>query len=148
MPYLRNEVCIMNIRYIKDTDKAFWFRLDEHIAESEFEKKVRDKMGYVLSVNEVPVGILRYNLFWDNIPFCTMLFIDSEYQHKGYGKELMNFWQKEMKQIGYGILMTSTQVDEAAQHFYRKIGFHDAGSLIIDIPKYKQPMEMFFIKEL
>lgn len=53
-----------------------------------------------------------------------------------------------MKDQGYGMLMTSTQVDENAQHFYRNIGFHEAGSLIIDIPKYKQPMEMFFIKEI
>ena len=26
--------------------------------------------------NDKPVGLLRYNLFWDNTPFCTILFID------------------------------------------------------------------------
>lgn len=36
-----------------------------------------------------------------------------------------------MKQLGYGMLMTSTQVDEKAQHFYRQIGFKDSGSLLI-----------------
>jgi len=53
-----------------------------------------------------------------------------------------------MKQLGYGMIMTSTQVDEDAQHFYRKVGFQDAGGLLINIPKYEQPIEMFFIKEI
>ena len=66
----------------------------------------------------------------------------------GYGRMLMEFWEKEVKQFGYGMIMTSTQVDEDAQHFYRKTGFQDAGGLLIHIPKYEQPMEMFFIKEM
>ncbi|MHC5215950.1 GNAT family N-acetyltransferase [Enterococcus sp. LJL128] len=136
------------IRYAKKEDNAFWFKLDEHISKVEFDNKVRDKMAYLLLENDIPIGLLRYNLFWDNTPFCTMLYIDTKYQSKGYGKLLMEFWENEMKELGYGMLMTSTQVDENAQHFYRKIGFHDAGALIIDIPKYKQPMEMFFIKEI
>lgn len=44
--------------------------------------------------------------------------------------------------------LTSTQVDESAQHFYRKSGYKDCGSLILDIPKYAQPMEMFLVKEI
>lgn len=51
-----------------------------------------------------------------------------------------------MKLQGYGMLLTSTQVDEEAQHFYRKLGYKDCGGFIIGIPEYKQPMEMFFIK--
>lgn len=42
----------------------------------------------------------------------------------------------------------SLQVDETAQHFYRKLEYKDSGSLIIDIPTYAQPMEMFFVKEI
>ena len=105
-------------------------------------------MGYVILDNETPRGLLRYNLFWDNTPFCTMLFIDPAHQNKGYGRILMEFWEKEMRQLRYGMIMTSTQVDEDAQHFYRKLGFKDAGGLLISIPKYAQPMEMFFVKEI
>ena len=60
----------------------------------------------------------------------------------------MEFWEKDMKSSGYGIVMTSTQVDETAQHFYRKLSYQDSGALIVSIPKYEQPMEMFFIKEI
>ncbi|MFS7402536.1 GNAT family N-acetyltransferase [Carnobacterium maltaromaticum] len=137
---------MVSIRYVQDKDKSFWFKLDKHISEVEFEKKVRDKRGYILVENKIPIGLLRYNLFWDNTPFCTMLFIDWEYQYKGYGRTLMEFWENDMESLGYGMVLTSTQADETAQYFYRKIGYHEAGNLRIDIPDYEQPIELFFIK--
>lgn len=54
--------------------------------------------------------------------------------------------RNDMKSQGYGILLTSTQVDEEAQHFYRKLGYKDCGGFVIDVPGYEQPMEMFLIK--
>lgn len=95
-----------------------------------------------------PVGLLRYNLFWDNTPFCTMLFVDWTKQKKGYGRELIQFWEEDMKKQGYGMMMTSTQVDEEAQHFYRKLGYKDCGGFTVDIPGFEQPMEMFMSKGL
>ena len=64
------------IRYAEEKDRDFWFRLDGYLAESEFIQKVARRQGYVLEVDGVPAGLLRYNLFWDNTPFCTMLFVD------------------------------------------------------------------------
>lgn len=46
------------------------------------------------------------------------------------------------------MLLTSTQVDEGAQHFYRKCEYKDCGGFVIDVPEYEQPMEMFFIKRI
>ena len=57
------------IKYVTAQDKSFWYTLDKHLPESQFELKVRDKMGYVLFEDKKPVGLLRYNLFWDNTPF-------------------------------------------------------------------------------
>ena len=105
-------------------------------------------MGYVLLENNEPVALLRYNLFWDSTPFMTMLYVQQEYRHKGYGKKLIEFWEDSMSTAGYGMVMTSTQVDEDAQHFYRKLGYQDAGGLVLNIPKFEQPMELFFTKEL
>ena len=139
---------MIEIRYVEDKDKNFWFRLDKHLPESEFDKKVRDKQGYVLFENGEAVGLLRYNLFWDNTPFCTMLFVDWSKQKKGYGKALMNHWEDDMRNQGYEMVMTSTQEDEEAQHFYRKIGYKDCGGFTVDIPGYEQPMELILMKDL
>lgn len=139
---------MLMIRHVKQDDKSFWFSLDRHISETEFDRKVRDQMGYVLLEDDVPAGLLRYNLFWDNTPFCNLLYIAPAFQHKGCGKRLMHHWEQEMKALGYQLLMVSTQSDEDAQHFYRKIGYQDAGALVINISSAAQPMELFFIKAI
>ena len=47
-----------------------------------------------------------------------MLMVDEYYRGKGYGKKLMEYWENDMKSKGYGMLLTSTQVDEKAQHYF------------------------------
>ncbi len=139
---------MIEIRYVTAADKDFWFSLDKHLPETGFENKVDTKTGYVLTVDGIPAGLLRYGLFWDTVPFCNLLYIESGCRGKGYGSRLMSHWEKDMKAHGHGLLLTSSQSDETAQHFYRKLGYKDCGGLIIDIPDYAQPMEIFFIKAL
>ena len=127
------------IRYVRSEDKEFWYRLDKHLPEQEFEHKVSSKRGYIVLEDNRPVGLLRYNLFWDNTPFCTMLFVDEN--HRGY-------WENDMRSQGYGMLLTSTRVDEEVQHFYRKLGYKDCGGLMVDVPGYEQPMELFLVKRI
>lgn len=139
---------MFEIQYITEADKEFWFTLDKHMSEDEFLLKVRDKRGYILRDNNIPVGVLRYNLFWDNIPFLTLIHFAEESQGKGFGRMAMLHWEHEMQELGYTIVMTSTQVDEQAQHFYRKLGYIEKGSLSFDNTPLAQPMEMFFMKNL
>lgn len=78
--------------------------------------------------------------------FCTLMYIDPRFQRKGFGRRLMEHWENDMRARGFGMLLTSTQVDEEAQHFYRKLGYKDCGGLVVDIPGYEQPMELFLAK--
>ncbi len=138
----------MDIRYVTLEDKPFWYSFDKHLPEAEFSKKVRDRQGYVLFYGDEPVGLLRYNLFWDSIPFCTLLYIEKQHRQQGFGRFLMERWEQDMKAQGYGMVLVSTQSDEQAQHFYRRLGYKDCGSLTLDIPGYRQPMELFLAKQL
>lgn len=139
---------MVHIKYAEDYDKDFWFTLDHNMVETEFYHKVKEKQAYIIMEDEVRVGVLRYNYMWDIFPFLNLIFIDWSYHKMGYGRELMEFWENEMKQKGKDVLMTSTQVNEEAQHFYRKLGFKDCGCMVLDIPGYEQPLEMFMIKSL
>ncbi len=132
----------MQIRPVQLGDKEFWFSLDKHLSEAEFYKKVRDVQGYVILADGYPTGILRYNLFWDNTPFCTLLYVKNDYQRKGYGSALMRYWENEMHEKGFKMLLVSTQTDETAQHFYRKLGYADCGSMTVP----DQADELFLIK--
>lgn len=134
----------IKIRHVESADREFWFSLDKHISEAEFAKKVRDGQGYILLSNNRPVGILRYNLFWDNTPFCTLLFVADGYRRLGYGAALMREWENEMRALGYEWVLLSTQSDEPAQHFYRALGYSDCGELLAP----DQPSELFMLKRL
>ena len=137
---------VFSIRYVSETDKPFWFALDKHLIESEFALKIRDKRGYIISEGDKPVGVMRYNLFMDAIPFLTLIYLDEASRSKGLGKQAMLHWENEMRESGHKMVMTSTQVDEEAQHFYRKLGYKDKGSLFFDNTPFEQPQEMFMIK--
>ena len=138
---------MIQIRYAETKDREFWYRLAAHLPAEEFAEKVRTRRGYVLLPDGNPVGLLRYNLFWDNTPFCTLLYIAPDFRGMGLGKALMLHWEADMRRRGFAMLMTSTQSDEDAQHFYRKLGYRDCGGFIVNIPEFEQPLELLFIKE-
>jgi len=136
------------IRYAENADESFWFTLDEHMSKNEFLLKIRDRRGYIICDGDEPVGIMRYNLVWDNIPFLTLIYLNKSYRRKGFGKKALLSWEQEMRELGYKMVMISTQVDEQAQHFYRELGYIEKGSLSFDNTPLDQPMEMFMMKKL
>ena len=139
---------MIDIRYAEAADEAFWRRLDRHLPADGFSEKVRTETAYVLTLDGEPIGLMRYNLFWDSIPFCTLLYIDPAHQRQGYGRRLMAHWEADMRARGYDMVLTSTQSDEEAQHFYRALGYKDCGGLLIDLPGHAQPTELFLVKAI
>lgn len=139
---------MFNIRYATPEDKAFWFSLDRHISDEVFMQKARDHQCYIILKGPTPIGLMRYNLFWDSIPFLTLLYFDLNYRKKGFGRQSMAYWEEEMKQLGHKMVMTSTQADEQAQHFYRKLGYLDKGSLFLDHTPFEQAPEILMVKVL
>jgi ribosomal protein S18 acetylase RimI-like enzyme len=72
------------------------------------------------------------------------IFLLEEYRRKGIGRKLVNYWEEKMKEQDYQNVLTSTQSNEEAQHFYRKIGYTETGSI-----KYlEEPLEIIFYKKL
>ena len=138
---------MFKIRYALESDKSFWLTYDKHISENELLLKFRDRRGYIISDEDKPIGVLRYNLFLDLIPFLTLLYLDESYRGKGFGRQSMLFWEREMWGLGYKTIMTSPKVDEDAQHFYRKLGYKDRGSLFLDNTSFEQPQEMIMVKD-
>ncbi len=135
------------IRYVRKEDWVSWHELDSDLPDAGFDEKVRDRRGYVYVRDGKIVGVLRYNLFWDTVPFCTHLYVEEGHRMRGYGRRLMERWEKDMERQGFDMLMTSTQVDEEGQHFYRRLGYRDCGGFVMDVPGHEQPMEMILVKE-
>lgn len=77
------------------------------------------------------LGWLRWGLFWDEIPFMNMLFVLEPARGGGLGGLLVDDWEAREKADGHDAVLTSTQSDETAQHFYRRRGYVDAGVLLL-----------------
>ena len=132
------------IRYASDKDFPTLKNHDKHIDEAELINSIKKKRILIMFDNNIFIGWLRFNLFWDNTPFMNMLFIIEEYRGKGNGRKLISYWEKEMREHKYKIVMTSTRSDEQAQFFYRENGYSDCGSLLLP----NEPLEIILMKNL
>lgn len=139
---------MITLRYAAAEDQDFWAHLDNHLCKKEFQNKIYVKQGYIIEADNKPIGILRYNLFWDEIPFLNLIYLDSEFQKKGFGTKALLSWENEMRSRGYKLVMTSTMADESAQTFYRKLNYKDCGCLVKNMEPYVEAMELFLMKQL
>ena len=134
----------MNIRYAEKMDFAWLKENDVHISEEILETKIKSKEIFIVEENNKNIGWLRYNLFWDNIPFMNMIYFLDEYRGKGIGKKLVEYWEKVMRQKGNKNVLTSTLSNEEAQHFYRKLGYKEIGGFKL----LEEPFEIIFHKKI
>lgn len=135
----------MNISYADQSHFDFLLEHDEHITETMLKRKIAAREVFVVQNKDGTVlGWLRFGYFWDEIPFMNMLYLREGSRRQGIGRKLVGFWETEMKAKGYARVMTSTLSNEQAQHFYRKLGYTDAGSLLFK----DEALEIIFMKEL
>ena len=135
----------MEIRLANRNDQQSVIKYDGHIHPSTVDKCIQDQLVYVLCDEENIVGILRYSLFWQSIPFLDLLYIDEAYRGKGYGRHMMDHWESVMQTMKYEYVMLSTQEDETAKYFYEKLGYRRIGAFL---PPDQDADEIMYLKML
>lgn len=135
----------MEIRLAVAKDKKKVLKYDCHIHHNKVGECIHNGLVDVLCDDDKIVGVLRYNLFWQSIPFLDLLFIDESYRCQGWGRKMMEKWETSMKCLGYPYVMLSTQEDETAKFFYEKIGYHRIGAFL---PPEQEVEEIMYLKEL
>lgn len=119
------------IRFAAIDDLDALSELDGHISAAELAEVIARRRVIVTAEGGRILGWLRYGLFWDNLPFMNMLYVIDGERGNGLGTALCVFWEREIKELGYSLALTSTQSDERGQFFFRKRGYKDCGSLIL-----------------
>ena len=117
---------------------------DEHVSRAVIENKVQRGECLVARCDGVNVGWLRWSYFWDEIPFMNMLKVDAAHRGQQHGRTLVLAWEQRMLALGVDRVLTSSLSDETAQHFYRKLGYRDTGSLLLP----GEALEIIFSKQL
>lgn len=120
-------------------------RFDSHIPRERLLRAIQD--GQVLSLkNDGHVlGMLRWSLFWQTIPFLDLIFLDHTTRNQGWGSEMMAHWEHQLRAMGYDYAMTSTQADETAWQFYEKLCYRQIGSFL---PPDQDAPELIYGKAL
>lgn len=90
------------------------------------------------------IGWLRWGLFWDEVPFMNLLHVDEHRRGEGVGRLLVREWERVCAQAGHSTVLTSTVSAESAQHFYRRLGYTDAGALFLP----GESAEILFLKQI
>ncbi len=132
------------IRLANAADLPFLSEHDSHISLTELDSVIRLGRVLLLTADAEPVGWLRWSLFWDNTPFMNLLYLLDGHRMQGHGRTLVAHWERQMQQSGHALVLTSTQADEAAQHFYRHLGYRDVGGFLLPGESY----ELIMAKEL
>ncbi len=124
--------------------------IDRYIPREELLRKIETRPEQVLVLREDgrAVGVLRWLLFWDYIPYVCFLSVSGSCRGKGYAKKALLYWEERRKEEGWPMLMASIPSDDPAQHLYRKMGYRDAGCLTVNEGPHKQPPELLFSKVL
>lgn len=117
----------------------------DHIGRDKIGEKISRCEFIVAHQDDRRVGFLRYNYFWDDVPFMNLLWVQEDFRSQGFGTRLISFWEKEMRKIGYDSALTSTlSTNERAQHLYRRLGYEDNGCLLMP----GDPLELLLLKSL
>ena len=135
----------MKIRSAKSEDLDSIRIYDIHISALNLKKCILEKRVYVMEDEMGLIGCLRYGYLYDSYPFLNLIYLKDSFRRKGYGTLLMDRWESDMKNMGYNIVYTSTQVNENAQHFYRKRGYEDVGGFR---PYGQEALELILCKRL
>ena len=119
--------------------------LRKHTAKGDFFWVIRiAEIVLVMLDGDNFAGWLRWGLFWDEHPFMNLLYLLEPYRGKGLGRQLVSDWERRMKAEGHEVVMTSTQANECAQFFYRRLGYEDAGAFALPV----DPLELILQKAL
>ena len=135
---------MITIRRAASADFETLAAYDHHITPSELSVCIAANRIYIAEEDDIFVGWLRYNLFWDNIPFMNMLYVLDGYRGRGIGSQLVVYWEAAMQKEGHDTVMTSTVSEEYAQHFYHKRGYKTIGGFLLN----DDPYEVILSKKL
>ena len=134
----------MEIRLAVAEDKTKILQYDRHIHHNKVGECIHNGLVDVLCDGDKIVGVLRYNMFWQSIPFLDLIFIDEAYRGQGWGRKMMTRWEDSMKAMGYPHVMLSTQEDETAKYFYEKLDYRRIGAFL---PPEQEADEIMYLKE-
>jgi ribosomal protein S18 acetylase RimI-like enzyme len=131
------------LRAASDTDVPFLSALSR-VADAElWRAQIRDGRVLVIEHAGEAAGFIKFCVLWETLPFIEVIVVREDLRMCSIGRAAVRCWEHEMAKRALRLTLISTQSDESAQGFWRRIGYRDCGSL--ELPG--RPAELFMFRE-
>jgi GNAT superfamily N-acetyltransferase len=135
------------VRFAGPDDLEWCVVEDDYVTEQVIRHKIVNNEIILAELDGQPIGYVRIEYLWSNIPYIGVIFVLDEYRREGIGLMLLKFLIEHLKSLGYDELYSSSQVNEPeAQAWHRGNGFIECG--IINGLNEGEIGEVFFRKKL
>ena len=132
------------LRAARDTDFAFVRDFSSEPRDDRLRAQIRDGRLRIIESSEGPVGFIKFYVLWEVLPFIEVIMIRNDCRGRGIGRAAVRAWEVEMSALSFQRAITSTQADETAQYFWRRVGYQDCGSLALP----GRPVELFMYRDI
>lgn len=91
-------------------------------------RKISEGEIILLIVNGEPMGQLHLGFLWSEIPMIDLIYINQPFRQRGFSRLLLGFLEDRLRERGYEVLYSSSQLDEPQpQAWHRYMGFEACG---------------------
>ena len=132
------------LRTAQDTDLAFLRDFSSESCDEHLRAQIRDGRLRIIESSEGSVGFIKFYVLWEVLPFIEVVIIRNDCRGRGIGRAAIRAWEEEMSARSFKRAVISTQADETAQYFWRRVGYQECGSLALP----GRPVELFMYRDI
>jgi len=131
------------LRCASDADIAFLNQLAPVSDLRVLRAQIREGRLLVIEDSGEAAGFIKFYVLWETLPFIEVIVVHEDLRGRGIGRSAVRFWEREMAKRAHSRAVISTQANESAQGFWRRIGYRDCGYL--ELPG--KPAELFMFRD-
>lgn len=128
MPY---DASMISLRPANLTDMDFLKYFTLAPSEAKLEAFLERGSVQIATADHTSVGFLSFSILWGTLPFLELIEILASQRGRKFGASTVGAWERDMGIRGFDLVLTSTNADGDAQHFWRKMGYVDCGALTV-----------------
>lgn len=101
---------------------------DGYIPEVILGRKIVAGEVFLAEQNGIPVGYLRLEYLWSDVPYIALIHVLESQRRQGAGRALLSHIEQSLRDDGHKALYSSSQADESEpQAWHRHMGFVECG---------------------
>jgi ribosomal protein S18 acetylase RimI-like enzyme len=105
-------------------------RWDQFNRDQVLREKIERGFIYLAYFDSDCLGYLRWDFFWNRLPYLCLIVVKKEQRGRGVGQQLLTKWMEDLKQKEYKFCLSSSQENEPpAVEWHLKQGFREIGRL-------------------